>query len=375
VAFVLVLLAPVLSRFRLLGRLVGGLAVLVLFGILTRWEPSVLRAEAMAGLALLAATMGRPASTLRILSLAVTGLVLVDPFLVRSVGFLLSVGACAGIAVLAGPAAARLPGPRPVATALGVTIAAQVGVLPVLLPTFGGVPVAALPANLLAVPVAGPIMMWGMAAGVVAGWTGGPVARVLHLPTGLMIDWIAAVAHRSAALPLGQLRLWHVVALAALLVVGVACHRRGRRPGVIAAAVAATVVALTPAFAVLRPPAAHGRTLVGGARLWRGGGASVVVVDDLKASPAALLSSLHNADVRALDVLVVTRPGPAASSDVDALLRRFPPRLLVAPAGNRLPGTVAVPPAGSSVAAGALVVTFGTDGPRLTVTVAVRSGR
>jgi hypothetical protein len=198
------------------------------------------------------------------------------------------------------------------------------------------------------------------------------VARVLHLPTGLMITWIAAVAHRSAALPLGQLRLWHVAALAALFVAGVACHRRGRRRGVLAAAVAATVVALTPAFAVLRPSAAHGRTLVAGARLWRGGGASVVVVDDLKASPAALLSSLHNADVRTLDVLVVTRPGPAASSDVDALLRRFPPRLLVAPAGNRLPGTVAVPPPGSSVAAGALVVTFDTDGPRLTVTIATR---
>ncbi|HEX3622691.1 MAG TPA: ComEC/Rec2 family competence protein, partial [Acidimicrobiales bacterium] len=55
VAFVLILLAPVLSRFRMPGRLVGGLAVLVLFGILTRWEPSVLRAEAMAALTLLAA--------------------------------------------------------------------------------------------------------------------------------------------------------------------------------------------------------------------------------------------------------------------------------------------------------------------------------
>jgi competence protein ComEC len=242
-------------------------------------------------------------------------------------------------------------------------------VLPVLVPTFGGLPVAALPANLLAVPVAGPIMMWGMAAGVAAGWTGTPLARLLHLPTGLMIAWVAAVAHWSAALPLGQLRMWHVAALVVALLGGMACHRRGLRRGVLMAGAAACAVALAPAYAVLRPSPAHGRTLVTGARLWRDGGATVVVVDDLKASAAALLSSLHNADVVRVDVLVVTRPGVAAAGNVDALLRRFPPRLLLGPAGNRLPGAVAVPPAGSSVVAGSLLVTFGGDGPRLTVTV------
>ena len=149
VAFVLALLGPFLGRLRLGGRLAGGLAALVLFGILTRWEPSVLRAVAMAGLTLLAAALGRPASSLRILSLAVTALVLVDPLLVHSLGFLLSVGACAGISMFSKRFAARLPGPRPVADALGVTLAAQIGVLPILVPVFGGLPVAALPANLL----------------------------------------------------------------------------------------------------------------------------------------------------------------------------------------------------------------------------------
>ena len=85
-----------------------------------------------------------------------TGLLIVDPVLVRSVGFLLSVGACCGIALWAAPLAARLPGPRIVAEPLAVTIAAQVGVAPVLIPVFGGLPVAAIPANLLAIPAAGP---------------------------------------------------------------------------------------------------------------------------------------------------------------------------------------------------------------------------
>jgi len=373
VAFVLALVAPLLNRFRLGGRMVGGVAVLVLFGMLTRWEPSVLRAEAMAALALLAAAMGRPASSLRLLSLAVAGLVLVDPLLVQSVGFLLSVGACAGIALLATRIGSRLPGPRPLATALGVTLAAQLGVLPVLVPTFGGLPVSAIPANLLAVPVAGPLMMWGMAAGLVAGWTGKTVARVIHLPTGLMIRWVAGVAHWGASIPLGQLRLLHVAGLALAIALGVAAHRRGRLGWVLVSGLAGASVALAPAVAVLRPAGVDGRSVVPGARLWRAAGANVLVVDDLRASPEALLSSLRLADVRTVDVLVVTRPGTAAAADVGALLSRFPPRLVLAPAGHRLPGDVVVPPPGSEVAAGGLIVRFGEDDRRLDVSVS-RSG-
>jgi competence protein ComEC len=369
VAFVLALLGPFLGRLRLGGRLAGGLAVLVLFGILTRWEPSVLRAVAMAALTLLAAALGRPASTLRVLSLAVTGLILVDPLLVHSLGFLLSVGACAGIALFSARLTARLPGPRPVAGALGVTLAAQLGVLPILVPVFGGLPVAALPANLLGAPVAGPLMMWGMAAGLVAGWAGQAVAGVLHWPTGLMIRWVAGVAHWGAAAPLGQLRAVHVAGLGVAVAAGVAAHRRRWRPGVVVAGVVGAAFALAPAVAVLRPAAVDGRSVVPGARLWRSAGASVLVVDDLRASPEALLSSLHQADVRTLDVLVVTRAGAAAATDVRALLSRFPPRLVLAPAGHRLPGEVVVPPPGSEVAAGGVILTLHLEDRRLAVSV------
>ena len=369
VAFVLALLGPFLARLRLGGRLAGGLSVLVLFGILTRWEPSVLRAVAMAALTLLAAAMGRPASSLRILSLAVTGLVLVDPLLVHSLGFLLSVGACAGIALFSTRLAARLPGPRPVASAMGVTLAAQLGVMPILVPVFGGLPVAALPANLLGAPVAGPLMMWGMAAGLVAGWTGETMARLIHIPTGLMIRWVAGVAHWGAAAPLGQLRLAHVVGLGVAVAFGVAAHRRRRLGWVMISGLAGAAVALGPALAVLRPAGVNDRMLVPGARMWRAGGATVVVVDDLRASPEAFLSALHLADVRRLDVLVVSRPGSAAAGDVGAVLSRFPPRLVVAPAGHRLSVDVVVPAIGSEVGAGALIVGIEEAQPRLVVRV------
>src|SRR3954447_22060042 len=186
VAFVMALFAPLLRRAGLRGRVVLALVVLVAFGTMTRWEPSVLRAIAMASIALLAGALGRPTTGLRVLVLAATGLLVIDPFLVHQVGFLLSCGASLGIAVFSRPITARLRGPMWMREVLGVTAAAQVGVAPVLIPVFGSMPLVALPANLVAVPLAAPLTMWGLIAGVPvgAGRAGVPAPpRVLELPT------------------------------------------------------------------------------------------------------------------------------------------------------------------------------------------------
>ncbi|HSH22445.1 MAG TPA: ComEC/Rec2 family competence protein, partial [Acidimicrobiales bacterium] len=188
----------------------------------------------MAAVAVTATGLGRPTSRRRLLALAVAGVVLVDPLLVHAVGFRLSVGASAGILALAGPLARRLPGPRWLAEGLAVTLAAQVGVAPVLVPTFGGLPLASVPANLLAVPAAGPLMIWGLPAGLVAGVAGPPLDGVLHLPTSWLLAWVAGVARGAADLPLGRLELAHLLALgvvAVSVVVG-----RQRLPTVVPAA-------------------------------------------------------------------------------------------------------------------------------------------
>ncbi len=368
VAFVLALLSPLLRRLRLGARLGAGLVLLILFGVLTRWEPSVLRAEAMAGLALLSSTMGRPVSGLRVLALAATGLLLLDPLLVGSLGFLLSVGASAGILLLAKPIAALLPGPRPLAQALGVTLAAQVGVAPVLVPVFDGIPVASLPANLLAVPVAGPLMMWGIAAGLPAGIVGGPLARIVHVPTETMVAWVAAVARWGAGLPLGRVRLPHLVALVAIGAGALAVRRRGRRGAVRGLAALAVAVLLAPAVAARWPPALDGRPLVPGVHLWRGGGATVLVVDGSTTTSGRLMSALHNLDVRRLDVLVTARAGVAAARWIEPVLRRFPAGVLLAPPGHRLAGAI-VPPVGSRLVVGPLIIDIDEISPVLAIRV------
>ena len=195
VAFVMLLAIPLLRRGGLRWRLGLTLAVLVAFGVLTRWEPSVLRAEAMAAVTAAGAFTGRPVRGVRLLALAVTGCVLVDPLLVHSVGFRLSVAACAGLAVFTPVLARRLP------LLVAASIAAQAGAAIVLIPTFGSVPLVALPANVLAVPAAGPIMMWGLVAGPIAGAVS-PLMPIVHVPTRLALAWVAGVAEVSARVPL-----------------------------------------------------------------------------------------------------------------------------------------------------------------------------
>jgi competence protein ComEC len=178
------------------------------FMALTRFEPSVLRAGVMAIIATTAFVLGRQPRPVRLVGLALAALVLVDPMLVWSVGFWLSVGATLGVCV-AGPWwAARVPSPSWLRLALGVTLGAQTGVaLPSLL-VFGRLPVVSVLANVAAVPVAGFVMLYGLPAGLVASILPGPVARVVMAPAVLGTRWVATVARVAAAVEPGPVWSW-----------------------------------------------------------------------------------------------------------------------------------------------------------------------
>ncbi len=231
VAFVLVCLAPLLRRLPLRGRWLATLAVVAWFAVLTRFEPSVLRAATMAALAATTTYLDRSVSGVRLLGLAVTIGILADPFLVRSVGWWLSVGATAGLVTLAGPIARLLPGPRWLAEPLGLTIAAQIGVAPVTIVVFGPLPLASVPSNLLAAPAAGPLMVWGLPMGLLAGLLP-RLGPLVHLPSLVLVRWIALVARIGERLPVGRVgpraMVTVAVAVAGLVVVGVVIRRRGR---------------------------------------------------------------------------------------------------------------------------------------------------
>jgi competence protein ComEC len=351
VAFLLVVTGPLLRRIGLRSRLVATVALLALFATITRFEPSVLRATVMAGLACVGATLGRRASGVRLLSLAVAALVVADPFLVHAVGFRLSVAASAGILLLTRPLEAVIPGPRAIVLPLAVTLAAQVGVAPVLIPAFGPMPVAAVPANLLAEPVAGLVMMWGCSAGVVAGLVGGPFAAVLHWPTRVGLGWVVAVARWAAELPLGRVDLPVMVLLAGAVAAAVLLGRRvgsGRR-GVLVVGLA--VVALIPSgvsmVAGRLDEVPHGRVELAGATLWRGPaqemGEVAVLVLDGDASAARLLADLRGLGVEQLDLVIARSGGSRSASTIEVLRRRVTTAEVWAPTGHEVPGAVTPP--------------------------------
>jgi len=356
VAFVLLLAVPLLRRGRLRWRLVTTLAVLGAFGVLTRWEPSVMRAEAMAAVAAAGAFAGRPVRAVRLLALAVTACVLVDPLLVHSLGFRLSVAACAGLAVVTPWLRPRLP------LLLAASVAAQAGASLVLVPTFGGVPVVGLPANVLAVPAAGPIMMWGLVVGPVAGALPG-AAPLLHLPTRVALAWVAGVAEVAARVPLAPLgALAGAAFAAALLVVARAAGTRSRAVG------AAALLAIV--FVCARPASpASGVAVARGARLWVDGPDRVLVVRG--APPGPTIAALRDRNVHHVDVLVTASAGRTAADQAWPLVHALRPSLVLAPEHHQLAPARTVC-AGAVVVAGDLVVEVTGGGPPLTVGVRQR---
>jgi hypothetical protein len=238
-----------------------------------------------------------------VIGLAITALVLVDPLLVRSTGFQLSSCAAVGIVVLAPRFTAAIPGPTALREALGVTLAAQLGVAPVLLATFGPVPVASLPANLLCVPVAGLVMIWGLTAGLLAGIAGGPWASLVHQPTRVALGWLELVAQRTAQAPLGELRVAHVVALAAGMALTVTVDRAGwRRLGAVVA-----VGAVLSAVVAAHAPAPLREAPAPGVVRWHGRGVDVIVLGGGRSDLGAptVLESLRRSGVDTIDLLVV----------------------------------------------------------------------
>lgn len=224
VSFVLVAAGPLLRAIRPWVRWAVTLALIGWFVSLTRFEPSIVRAGTMAAISATAFVSGRERSPSRVLWIAVCLLLLVDPLIVGSVGFWLSVGATAGVVVL-GPRLAKLFERLGfIAMPLGVTLGAQAGVIIPSVLVFGRLPLVSVPANLLAVPVAGFVMLYGLPAGLLAGACA-PLAPIVMFPCRLGVRWVDTVAALGARLEPGGIATWVGWAVAIAVIGAVAVKR------------------------------------------------------------------------------------------------------------------------------------------------------
>lgn len=220
-------------------RAVAGALALLLFVGIAGFSATAVRATLMALIALYARATGRTYAANRALFVAILLMLAWNPlYLLYDPGFGLSVAATAGLIWLSPlfervllRARARLGREEPNRLqffwiqAVATTLAAQTGVLPLLLYNTGNLSLVALPANLLVVAVT-PL---AMAAAAIAGVGGALFAstftllgEALSVPADLLTRYIIFIARESATLPGAALIIpafsfwWVVVAYAAL---------------------------------------------------------------------------------------------------------------------------------------------------------------
>jgi competence protein ComEC len=186
--------------------------VLIGFIFLVRPSPSVMRASVMTAALLFARARGVRGAALPSLGLAITLLILIDPFQAIDPGFALSVGATAGILLLVPLLKTKMPEP------IAIPIAATLFCTPIIVAISGQFSLLSIPANLLAAVAVAPITVVGFIAALISPILPGPAFLILAavLP---FSQWIALIAHVASSFPVITLPasfMGAVIALAGL---------------------------------------------------------------------------------------------------------------------------------------------------------------
>ncbi|WP_353827975.1 ComEC/Rec2 family competence protein [Agromyces sp. SYSU T0242] len=316
------------------GRVVVALTALGGFAALVTPEASVVRASAMAIVVLVACATARGGGGVPALSVAVIGLLALDPWYARDAGFALSACATAGLVLWSAPLGALLARwmPRPLAVVVAIPLAAQLACQPVLVLLEPVIPVYGVPANLLAAPAAPIATVAGLAGCLllpVLPSVGVAALQVAWVPA----TWIALLARAVERMPVPSLAWPPGAPGAAVMALGIAAgavlvgdarrvsalgrpRPRAARLVRVSAAIALCLCTAVPLGAAAGPAAIAAAGRPAGWDLWQcdvGQGDAVLVrsgeavmLVDAGPDPDALLRCLRQAGVDRLDVAVLT---------------------------------------------------------------------
>jgi competence protein ComEC len=270
-------------------RAVVGLAGLPLYAAATRFEPSVMRASVMAGIALTGRLIGVVLEAWQLLSLAVVVLIVLDPSLTTNVGFQLSVAATAGVLV-----GARWPTRTKAVRALTITLGAQVAVAPLLMIHFGSVPLMSPVVNL----VAGPLVAMSTTIGAIG--VGG--VSFMVVPAAWLADLVLELARGAARWPqLGPAGLATVIGVGLVIWL---------RPGIRPMAVTTAAAVVLSGVMIPEERLAPGQVVVldvgqGDAILLHGGEGRYALVDG-GPDVTVIIDKLRDYGVGSIELMVLT---------------------------------------------------------------------
>jgi len=382
------------------GRAVSLLFLIAIYVPLAGAGPSLQRAGVMGAAGIAAMTLSRPASRWYALLLAAAITLALNPRAAGDPGWQLSFAAVAGILTLGPPlqrclrwllgagrnppsgrasSAGKLAGrfADGLAEGAAITVAATLATTPLLAHHFDSVPLAGLPANLLALPAVPPAMWLGMVkAGLGQAAAVLPPAEFLARAMGPLaqapIEYLAGLAERFADLPGGKVTVplgspVRVVGAYALIAAGAAVAasatralgRRGdelaaswrRRPRAQRVAVVVAVLAAVslPAARLMSGPRPPGELTIRFLDVGQGDGtliqhpAGTAVLFDGGPPEAGTARLLRRAGVRRLSLVVATHASRDHHGGLAEVLERFPVDLLLDGGdGTRDPGFQAV---------------------------------
>lgn len=286
-----------------------GLVGLAIFLVATRWEPSVVRAGLMAAVVFAGRAAGLAIDAWTALGTGAGLALLAAPALVSDFGFQLSLIATVGIMVGYDLLPSTLP--QLVRKPLGVTIAAQAAVTPLLLVQGNGVPLFSPVTNLVAAPLVAVATLLG-SIGVVVG--PGPLLGAALAASQLVLS----VARGAAWYP--QLGIGAVALIAASILVTIRWPRV--RPVMLPLMSVVLVVAIVPR-GLSGPAVVFIDVGQGDAALLISASGEAVLVDG-GPDPRLLWQALYEYRITSLRLVVATHPHDDHIAGLVGLAPRLP---------------------------------------------------
>jgi competence protein ComEC len=295
------------------------LCLIGLYALVGGATPAAIRAAVMGGMAIAAASLGRPSHVWTSLATTAAAMLAWRPELAWDVGFQLSFAGTTAIILLT-PSIERRLGwlPHVLREPFAVTCAAQVGTLPMMVSDFHVLSPVAPIANALVLPILPAIVAAGLALGPLSPWP--EMARVAAIPLAGLLAYLEQVAYLlarlpAAAIPVSRFPPWAGLAYYSSLgavIIGAHTDRRRRALAFGVAVVAPAVIAGAALGAWANTPPQVSVLAVGNGQavLFRSAHGAILV--DGGPSPTMLkdeLGQILPPWQSTLDLLAITAPG------------------------------------------------------------------